>query len=243
MPRRPKCSPHGPHLGLLTGLLPGRGAPTNRRDRGEGAGCHPSPRRPAAESNLVVDGRLRGGLRQGRRLWSRGYLVGRGGGSPEDTGRTTLLQLPSRDARPGVQAWAPARQPTRPRHPHRDLHGLLAVLRAGPTAQTSLLGVRIWRAFARLSREGHRPNHAQWVPSHCVIEGNERVDTLAKEAAELPQEDIPVDTRVICRAEARAARESTINNWPAGWFRSVMGDHLPLRVTGLERSIAVYYTS
>ncbi|KAF0308789.1 Retrovirus-related Pol polyprotein from type-1 retrotransposable element R1 4 [Amphibalanus amphitrite] len=120
-----------------------------------------------------------------------------------------------------------------------DSMASLATLRAGPTAQTSPLGVRIWRAFSRLSREGHRPIHAQWVPSHCGIEGNERADTIAKEAAELPQEDIPVDSRTICRAVARAAREATIKNWPAGWFRSVMGDRLPPRVTGLERSSAV----
>ena len=93
-----------------------------------------------------------------------------------------------------------------------DSMASLATFRAGPTAQTSPLGVRIWRAFTRLSPEGRQPIHAQRVLSHCRIEGKELADTLAKEAAELAQEDIPVDTRTICRAVARAAREATINN-------------------------------
>ena len=119
-----------------------------------------------------------------------------------------------------------------------DSMASLATLRAGPSAQTSPLGVAIWRALSRLSAD-HRPIHAQWVPAHCGIAGNERADIIAKEAAGLPQDDIPVDTRTVCRAVARTAREATIKNWPAGWFRSLMGDHLPPLVTGLERHRAV----
>ncbi|KAF0309815.1 Retrovirus-related Pol polyprotein from type-1 retrotransposable element R1 4 [Amphibalanus amphitrite] len=102
-----------------------------------------------------------------------------------------------------------------------DSMASLATLRAGPTAQTSPLGVRIWRAFSRLSREGHRPIHAQWVPSHCGIEGNERADTIAKEAAELPQEDIPVDSRTICRARRRRAAASSDDDRLAAFARDL----------------------
>ena len=74
---------------------------------------------------------------------------------------------------------------------------------------------------------------------HCGIAGDERADTIAKQAAKLPQIDIPVDISTISRAVARTAREATIENWSAGWFQSLMGDHLPPPVTGLERSEAV----
>ena len=57
---------------------------------------------------------------------------------------------------------------------------------------------------------GHRQIHAQWVPSHCWITGNERADSVTKEAEELPQQDVPVDVRTIGRAVARTAREATI---------------------------------
>ena len=62
---------------------------------------------------------------------------------------------------------------------------------------------------------------------HCEVAGNERADTTAKQAAELPQIDIPVDISTFSRAVARTVREATIKKWPAGWFRSLMGDHLP----------------
>ena len=120
-----------------------------------------------------------------------------------------------------------------------DSMASLATLREGPTAQTSPLGTAVWRALSRLSGQDHRQIHAQWVPSHCGISGNERADSVAKEAADLPQQDVPVDVRTIGRAVARTARETTIANWPAGWFRSVMGGRLPPPVSGLDRSSAV----
>ena len=80
-----------------------------------------------------------------------------------------------------------------------------ATLRAGPTAQTSPLGVDMWRALSRLSQD-HRPIHVQWVSAPCGMVGSERADTTAKR----PQSDITVDTRTICHAVARTAREVTI---------------------------------
>ena len=60
-------------------------------------------------------------------------------------------------------------------------------------------------------------------PSHCDLSGNERTDQVAKEAAELPQEQVPVDVTTNCRAVARTAREQTIEHWPPGWLQRLMG--------------------
>ena len=119
-----------------------------------------------------------------------------------------------------------------------DSMSSLATLRAGPAAQTSPLGVAVWRELEELSRRGSRIV-AQWIPSHCGVEGNERADAVARDAAALPQRDVPADSRTICRAVARSAREKTIRSWPPGWYRSLMDGHLPQPVTGLDRSRAI----
>ena len=49
-------------------------------------------------------------------IWVGDRLAGWGGGSFEDTGQATLLQLTSRDARPSVRE--PARFPLYPPPPH-----------------------------------------------------------------------------------------------------------------------------
>ena len=77
------------------------------------------------------------------------------------------------------------------------------------------------------------------MPSHCSLPGNEHADTLAKEASELPQEDVPVDVQTVFRATTRAARATYIAAWPAGWYRHLMGDRLPRPVTGMDRATAV----
>ena len=40
---------------------------------------------------------------------------------------------------------------------------------------------------------GARRVHLQWVPSQCDLEGNGRVDSLAKEASQLPQDEATLD--------------------------------------------------
>ena len=76
-------------------------------------------------------------------------------------------------------------------------------------------------------------------PSHCDLSGNERTDQVAKEAAELPQEQVPVDVTTNCRAVARTVREQTIEHWPPGWLQRLMGGHIPPPVTGLDRQSAI----
>ena len=107
-----------------------------------------------------------------------------------------------------------------------DSQFALAALRGGPAAQSSPLGIAIWRALKELSAGG-RQIHLQWVPSHCGLRGNERADDIAKEASAMDQTDAAIDVRTVHRAAARLARARTTQAWPAGWFRQLMGSRLP----------------
>ncbi|XP_043199156.1 uncharacterized protein LOC122368902 [Amphibalanus amphitrite] len=85
-----------------------------------------------------------------------------------------------------------------------DSQSALAALREGPAAQHSPLGGAIWRALRGLTA-GDRQVHLQWVPSHCGLEGNERADSIAKEASNLAQDQAPIDVQTAYRAAAREA--------------------------------------
>ena len=120
-----------------------------------------------------------------------------------------------------------------------DSQAALAALRSGPAEQRTQLNRAVWDALVRLTEDGSRQVRLQWVPAHCGLDGNERADTLAKEAATLPQEEVPVDTSTVHRAAARAAGARTASQRPPGWFRSLMGVNRPPPVTGLDRQSAV----
>ena len=119
-----------------------------------------------------------------------------------------------------------------------DSQAALAKLRGGPSEQEAPIGRDIWCLLSRLATED-RPFLLQWVPSHCGLPGNERADHLAGQASALPQEDVPVDTRTVHRAAARAARSSSISEWPAGWYQSLMDGHLPPPVRRFDRTTAI----
>ena len=120
-----------------------------------------------------------------------------------------------------------------------DSQSALAALREGPSAQKSQLGTDIWGALRQLA-VGGRTIILQWVPAHCGIPGNEKVDAIAKDAAAtLAQDDVPVDVRTAYRAVARLARDRTTQAWPAGWYRSLMGPRVPPPVPAGDRSSAV----
>ena len=53
------------------------------------------------------------------------------------------------------------------------------------------------------------------------------MDAIAKEAAALPQQGVPVDVRTVYRAASRVTREEATNNWPDGWYKRLMDGHLP----------------
>ena len=108
-----------------------------------------------------------------------------------------------------------------------DSQAALATLRGGPAAQTSPLGVDIWEGLTALSRGGARPINLQWVPAQCDLRGNKSADVIAKDAATLPQQDVPVDARTVYRAAAREAKTRAIRDWPDGWYRQLMQQHLP----------------
>ena len=114
----------------------------------------------------------------------------------------------------------------------------LATLQGGPLAQTSQLGIDIRRAPRELAGED-RQLILQWVPSHCGLDGNERVDKIAKDASSLSQENTDVDVQTAHHAAARLARSRTTKAWPAGWYRSLMGRRLPPPAPAEERSTAV----
>ena len=61
------------------------------------------------------------------------------------------------------------------------------------------------------------------VPSHCGIDGNERADSVAKEAAALPQERVTVDVRTA----HRAARQRAIASQPDALYRTLIEDQMP----------------
>ena len=90
-----------------------------------------------------------------------------------------------------------------------DSQSALASLREGPVAQSSLLGIGIWRTLKGLSESG-RQIVLQWVPSHCGLRGNERADTIPKEASSLDQTTVTVDVRTAHQAAARLACTRTI---------------------------------
>ncbi|KAF0309755.1 hypothetical protein FJT64_019163 [Amphibalanus amphitrite] len=110
----------------------------------------------------------------------------------------------------------------------------------GPYEQKTLLGAAIWTELAALAGPSRRI-HLQWVPSHCGVDGNERGDQIAKEAAALPQAAVPVDVATAHRAAVRMARDRTTAVWPEGWYRTLMGNRLPLPWAGAWNPLQDYF--
>ena len=72
--------------------------------------------------------------------------------------------------------------------------------------------------------------HLQWVPAHCDLPGNERADALAKEASELPQQDVPPDAAAVVKAVARDARKAWAASWRPSLHRDIMKGKIPAPV-------------
>jgi len=119
-----------------------------------------------------------------------------------------------------------------------DSKAALLLLSGGAAAQTSPLGARIWTQLRGLEAAGCTA-HLQWVPAHCGLPGNERANTLAKEAAALPQLATPVDVRTLTRTVSRDARRRWQDGWPKGWYRAIMGSRAPPPVSIASREEAV----
>ena len=119
-----------------------------------------------------------------------------------------------------------------------DSRAALALLESGAGAQRSQVGTDIWELLTRITSTD-REVRLQWVPAHCGLPGNERADALAKEAAALDQEDVPVCPRALTQAVSRAANRSLRRHWPDGLFRRIWRDRAPTPVATDDRRSAV----
>ena len=119
-----------------------------------------------------------------------------------------------------------------------DSQSSLSLLQSGPEAQRTKISAHIWTLLLALAAEGAQV-HLQWVPAHCGLPGNERADALAREAAELPQEDVPPDAGAIVKAVARQAQKDWTASWRPGLHREIMHGKLPAAVRDTDRSTAV----
>ena len=81
----------------------------------------------------------------------------------------------------------------------------------------------MWRLLLELAGRVQQV-HLQWVPAHCGMTGK-RADTLAKEAAALPQDCLLPPWNhgpsPLTRAVARRARVAWQQTWPSGLYRSI----------------------
>jgi ribonuclease HI len=101
----------------------------------------------------------------------------------------------------------------------------------GPEDSTCVAHIRVLlRKLSELAE-----THLVWVPGHAGVDGNEAVDALAKEAATLPQDRVPIP--YAC-AKARI-RASTTNSWKSSvrrdWHFRVTADSYPKVPRSLSR--------
>jgi transcription elongation factor Elf1 len=85
-----------------------------------------------------------------------------------------------------------------------DSQSLLAALKSGPFINHDPILAEIWNGLIKLCKIARIK--MQHVRSHCGIEGNELVDREADEAAELNQQDVPLQYRDICAAAKEILR-------------------------------------
>ncbi|KAF0307222.1 Retrovirus-related Pol polyprotein from type-1 retrotransposable element R1 4 [Amphibalanus amphitrite] len=119
-----------------------------------------------------------------------------------------------------------------------DSQAALATLASGAGSQTTALGAAVWRLLLALT-DGGRRVFMQWIPAHCGIPGNERADVLAKEASSLSQDAVPTDVRSMVKAVGRSATKAWRRSWPDSFFKTIMGDRMPMPVLLESRDEAV----
>ena len=75
---------------------------------------------------------------------------------------------------------------------YTDSIAALQTLQKGPTRQTTSVGTCIWENLVEIRNHG-RTVCLHWVPGHADLDGNEHADTLANEASEMAQEEVPLN--------------------------------------------------
>ena len=95
-----------------------------------------------------------------------------------------------------------------------DSQSLLAALAQGPILQTGDIENEIWDTLLQLGSRNVRVT-LQFVYGHCGIARNDEVDVEADEAAELPQDDVPVWMTDFMAATKRLVRARTVTRLSA----------------------------
>ena len=79
---------------------------------------------------------------------------------------------------------------------YTDSQGLVTALQSGPIRQRDTQIAAIWKSIYSLYQSGAKRVTFQWIPSHCGIPRNMRVDTAARQAlvqyGSMTQRKVPV---------------------------------------------------
>ena len=220
------------HTGLVRTAL--KTAPPEERRR---AAEETLSQLPAADVTVFTDGSAKAGTENG----GAGAIVWSGG--REETriqaaaGRYTSSYVAElhalNEAAKYLEGAYPAAGPSLNIRICTDSQSALRRLSDGPAQQTERLPDEVWTRLIGIGR--HHRVDLQWVPGHAGIPGNEAADEVAGQAADLPQDQVPV-TYGAARARLKhhlgrewiASNRHTRHFEVVGQARIKMGDRIGL---------------